>query len=160
MRYIGIAVMLAALLLFLRGYRRHLSGSAELLRGFLELIKEMRSRLNLFPEPISGWVCDFSCESLEGVGFLPALREGCGAESAWKRVAHELSSCDEAVRVLNEFFSRTGTGYLAEERLLLEFTEKRLAELVGDAQSRVRERSRVVGAVSLALSLGLAILII
>ena len=154
-----IIILLSSFLLG-RSYSKYLDKGLGELEGFLELLVYMRGKVVCYLEPAFVWQGGFSNEWLERCGFIPALRENGSLRGAYKAVHGRLSVPNEAEKVLSDFFSRTGKGYLDSEIKNLDYTVERLDKLCERMRTGLPGRRRVMNASLTALGLGLAILVI
>ena len=142
-----------------RQYSEHLKKSLGQTRGFLRLLGFMRGRVSTYLDPVSRWCEDFSDEWLEKCGFVSSLRSGRTLRDAYREVEDKLSLPSDARELLDNFFSRTGLGYLDAEIKNIDYTAERLERLCENMQTGLKSRTRVVKTSLYALALGIAVLV-
>lgn len=157
---VGAAVIVASALLIVRAYAAYLKRSEGACQGFIDFLKMMRGRISCYLEPMDVWVADFRCDSLEVGGFLRELRGGARLSDAFEssRQAYYLPA--DVEEALTEYFSSSGSGYIDGELRALESCLARLEEGVGAHQARNEKNKKAVTAVTLAVAMGLVLLML
>ena len=157
MKWAGIALLFLGAYFAVEKYKAWLRARLELLVGYTDFLREMRSRAANYLEPVSSWVGRFRSRALEDAGFLPALRAGKRLCDAFANACDGLDGKVKAA--LGELFSRTGECLSDEVRRI----DRALGVLEGGVEAATREcedRARVFSALALAVSVGITILAI
>ena len=157
MKWAGIALLFLGAYLAVGKYKAWLRVRLELLVGYADFVREMRSRAANYLEPVSSWVGRFRSRVLEEAGFLPALRGGKRLCDAFANACGVLDGKVKAT--LGELFSRTGECLSDEVRRI----DRALGVLESSVEAATREyedRTRVFSALALAVSVGITILAI
>ena len=160
MKYIGIVLILFASILFGSVYSEKMNRPADEVREFLRFLRFMKERVVCYLEPPSKVACSFSSELLESSGFLPKLRSGAGLHDAFIFSRANLSAGDEELGILSDFFERSGRGYLEGELKLIDTAIGSLERALEGYSERSRTRGKSVKAISVAVGLGISLLLI
>ena len=143
--YLSMAALSGAALLLLRAYLAYLTAARDECLGFLSLLNELERSMSLYleaPRPV------FERAS-RGVAALSPFAEGLGEgmtpAEAFAAAVGKLSLPEEAARVLREYFSRVGEGYLDGELRALRRAISELEPVAERSRGELEKRGRVAG---------------
>lgn len=156
----GLALMLLASLSILRGFRRYNAKRLSELEGFLLMIEHLEGRINRYLLPIADALRDFSNAALENIGFLGEIYEGADINSAFEKSSSRLSVGNGAKEMLGKLFSGLGFGYKDDVLKELRETSEKLRTALSNEQGATQKNEQVVSSVTIALVLGVFILLV
>ena len=160
MRYIGICVIVFAVLLVWRSYCSYLAECTTYSLAFLRALRDYREKMKCYLLSPSEWASGFFDDALLGIGFLDRVKNGETLLVAYQAIRRGIllpKRIDEAVLCC---FERLGEGYLDTE---LEILEGAIAEIEREEKALsedVPRRQKAVGALLGACVVGGVILII
>lgn len=160
MKYIGIILILLASVLFGRLYSESLREKSRELSEFIRFLRFMRERVECYLESAEDVAGSFSSAVLEKCGFLDELKRSGRIDMAYRACEGKLSINSEDKEIIREFFSHSGKGYLEREIMLTDGAISALENSLGKYKENSGKRGKSVGAISLAVGLGLAVLLI
>ena len=160
MKYVGMAFLVVSIWLVGNNYSRKILHGYALEQEFLRFIKFIRGRVACYLEPPRRFAGEFASETLAECGFLPSLAR-CGTLfEAYESVRDGLNIEKDADEILYEYFSHSGKGYLENEIKSLDNTISLLDNLCRKRGEYIENRTKIVKVSSLALGLGLSILLL
>ena len=158
MRTIGYSLLFGAALLFVLGFRAYLLARLSLTEELYRFISYLRRNIECYMAPTSGNSSPFESPLLEGIGLLPLVRGGRSPKDAYRTVRDRIRVSREVMVVLDELFLSPGGDHTHEVKSY-EVAERRIyAEIERERTANV-EKIKVVAGISLALALGLALVI-
>ena len=155
MHLFGYVLLFGSMVLFVLGFRRYLAlrlGTAEEMYRF---IAYLRRNIECYMSPIAASNAPFESAQLEEIGLLPLVRSGKSPREVYRTVRERIPVSRE---VLDELFLSPG-GYHTHEVRSYELAERRISTEIERERVSNIEKIKVVACVSLALALGLALVI-
>ena len=160
MLFIGAFLLLAVAFVLWKEYTAYLKRGADELDEFVRFVKCMKEKMECYMEVPAEWIRGFSSDKLEGVGFLEAIRDGSDVDTAYSNVESSLCMCDDAREVLKDLFSHLGNGYLETELGMIKPSLDKLLKIQERLKDEKENKTKAIGAMIAAVTLGIIILIL
>ena len=160
MRYIGLCVIVFAVLLVWRGYCAYLAECSTYSLAFLRALRDYREKMKCYLVSPCEWANGFSDGALSDIGFLDRVKNGETLFVAYQAIRQGIFLPKRIDEALLSCFERLGEGYLDTE---LETLEGAIAEIEREEKALsedVPRRQKAVGALLGACVVGGVILII
>ena len=154
----GIALILASVLMISKIYSEYLTRGVSELREFKDLLEKMNLRVTAYLDTGWGFIKDEDYRALRRVGFIDSLSRGSLFE-AYSECLESLSISKSDKSLLNDFFKEYGKSDMNSE---IKRTEKIISELDkrgANAHSEVEKKIKVFTSVTLAVCMGVVILL-
>lgn len=160
LRILGGALLLLCALLVGREYSAYAGRRIAEHQGFIALISHSEGMIGRFLSSGDELWRGFDNEALERVGFLPLIKDGKDADSAFSTVKGRLSLGDEAKKKVEEFFKDFGSGYKDQEIARISALRAELETSLKSETAELEKNSRVLNALLVGGALGLIILLV
>ena len=155
----GAAVGCAALI-FIRCYTAYLKARRDECLAFLSLLRELERGMSLYLESPLSVAARLPEPALERSGFNARLKNGASLSEAFDSAADRLLIPSEAKRILTEYFSHVGEGYLDGELRLIARTVSELEPIAAAERQELEKRSKVAGVLTFSAVAGVLILLL
>ena len=159
-RIAGALLILVAVLFAGREYSKFVSRRLDQLSGFYSLLEYVESSISKYLSFGRGLWVGFSCEALEGCGFLGLLREGRNPYEAFLQIKSKLSLSSDQCELLEEFFMGFGREYQDGEMKRVSEYRKKLGRILDDQAQSLTNNAKVLKALLLGAGMSLVILVI
>ena len=156
----GLALMLIASLGIVKSYREHNARRISETEGFILLLSHLEGRISRYLMPVADALRDFSDKKLDGTGFLREVAEGGKVDSAFAKTVPHLAIGDGAKEILVGLFSGLGSGYRDEVLGEIRESRSRLTAILEDERDSLQKNESVVSAITVAVTLGVFILLV
>ena len=160
MTAVGGALLGCASLLLLKCYSSYVAARRDECLGFLSLLRELERGMSLYLDAPRLAVTRHKSDALERLGFLERLRDGATLAEAFMSVEGSLAMPPEAKRILTEYFSRLGGGYLDGELRALSRAISELEPIAKKESDDAVKRIKVAGVLIFSVTAGALILLL
>jgi hypothetical protein len=158
-KYLGIGAMAITSLWIGRGYSAYADRRLGEMRGLSALILHMESRLGHTLDYGAELYRGFSDEFLEKCGFLPLLKDGENALSAFLAARPSMVLSESVAEAAERLFSSFGKGYKDQEIARLCQAKKEIDEDIAHTADLLEKNKRVVNALLFGISASCAIIL-
>ncbi len=137
----------------IRDHRTHLRE----LDAIYNMIAYIRDNIDHFMKPLPDIFQNYTNDCLESCGFLSDVRR-TDLHQAWNGQTFSLS--EETHTLLNDFFTRIGSGYRTEELRLCDYTLNRLNSILEKKRNESKNKLKLYKTVPMLVALSVILILI